>query len=58
MDTFTLKAKKYIAKAQQTDEGIVVLSGSEAAMTANPSLSKGYAKVRDEFKKREIKIKN
>ncbi len=50
VDTFTLKAKKYKAKAQQTDEGMVVLSGAEAAMTANPSLSKGYAKVRDELK--------
>jgi hypothetical protein len=50
VDTFTLKVKKYKAKAQQTNEGIVVLSGSEAAMTANPSLSKGYAKVRDNLK--------
>jgi hypothetical protein len=50
VDTFTLKAKKYKAIAQQTDEGMVVLSGSEAAMTANPSLSKGYTKVRDDLK--------
>ncbi|WP_426359672.1 GIY-YIG nuclease family protein [Pseudocolwellia sp. HL-MZ19] len=45
-ETFSLKAKKYDAKAKQTNEGIVVLSGSEASLTAKPSLSKGYTKVR------------
>jgi hypothetical protein len=46
VDTFSLKAKKYNAQALQTDEGIVVLAGAEGALTANVSLSKGYAKVR------------
>jgi len=44
---FELKAKKYKAKAIQTDEGLVVLSGAEAAIESNPSLSKGYAKIRN-----------
>jgi len=44
--TFELKAKKFNAKGIQTDEGFVVLAGAEAAMEINPSLSKGYAKVR------------
>tara|TARA_R110001583_G_scaffold115266_1_gene265802 strand:- start:12047 stop:12928 length:882 start_codon:yes stop_codon:yes gene_type:complete len=43
---FELKAKKYKAKALQTDEGLVVLAGAEAAIEANASLSKGYAKIR------------
>jgi len=41
-----LRAKKYTAQAQQTNEGIVVLAGSEGTLTANPSLSDGYSKVR------------
>lgn len=45
-DTFTLKAKKFSAFAKQTNEGIVVLSGSQASTTANASLSNGYTKVR------------
>lgn len=44
---FELKAKKYKAKALQTDEGLVVLAGAEAALEANASLSKGYAKIRN-----------
>lgn len=44
---FELKAKKYKARAIQTDEGLVVLSGAEAAIEANTSLSKGYAKIRN-----------
>ncbi len=46
-ETLNLKAKKYQAQAKQTDEGIVVLEGAEASITANMSLSKGYAKVRN-----------
>ncbi|MEH6733541.1 MAG: GIY-YIG nuclease family protein [Shewanella sp.] len=46
-DTFSLKAKKYNAQAKRTNEGIVVLAGSEASKTANSSLSKGYGRVRD-----------
>ncbi len=56
VDTFTLKAKKYKAKAQQTDEGMVVLSGSEAAITSNSSLSKGYTKVRDQLKNKRVLV--
>jgi len=44
---FELKAKKYKAQAIQTDEGLVVLAGAEAAIESNPSLSKGYAKIRN-----------
>lgn len=39
-DTFVLKAKKINAKARLTNEGIVVLAGSEASETYNPSLLK------------------
>lgn len=46
-ETFSLKAKKYNAQAKQTNEGIVVLAGSEASESANSSLSKGYGKVRE-----------
>ncbi|CAH1541455.1 hypothetical protein THOG05_380013 [Vibrio rotiferianus] len=41
-----LKIKKVDAKAMLTDEGIVVLKGSQALTTAQPSLSKGYTKLR------------
>jgi len=43
----TLKGRKYKAAAQLTSEGIVVLKGSEGSPSANPSLSKGYTKIRD-----------
>lgn len=43
---FNLKAKKYNAQALQTDEGLVVLSGAEAAIETNASLSNGYSKIR------------
>jgi len=46
LHTLNLKAKKYNAQAIQTDEGIVVLAGSEASITVNASLSKGYTKGR------------
>ena len=41
-----LKIKKVDAKAMLTDEGIVVLKGSQALTTTQPSLSKGYTKLR------------
>ncbi|MEZ9998480.1 GIY-YIG nuclease family protein [Vibrio lentus] len=41
-----LKVKKINAKAMLTDEGIVVLKGSQALPKAQPSLSKGYNKLR------------
>ena len=53
-ETLTLKHKKYKANARQTDEGIVVLSGAEAALTANPSLSKGYTKKRNDLIQKEL----
>ena len=46
-ETFSLKAKKYNAQAKQTNEGIVVLAGSEASESAKSSLSNGYGKVRN-----------
>lgn len=49
-----LKVKKYSAAALQTDEGIVVLAGSEASLLANSSLSDGYTKVRDGLKEKGI----
>ncbi len=41
-----LKAKKYQAQAQLTDEGLVVLAGAEAATNSTASLSNGNAKKR------------
>ncbi|RYD66046.1 MAG: GIY-YIG nuclease family protein [Verrucomicrobiaceae bacterium] len=37
------------AKAVQTDEGIVVLRGSEAALNTTPSLGPGYKDLRDKL---------
>jgi len=44
---FTFSAKNVNAEAQQTDEGIVVLSGSLASKTFTDSLSKGYREFRE-----------
>ncbi len=52
-DLLTLKVKKFSASALQTDEGLVVLAGAEASLLTNPSLSKGYTKVRDNLKDKE-----
>lgn len=41
-----LKVKKLNATAMLTEEGIVVLQGSEALVTIQPSLSTGYTKLR------------
>lgn len=46
-ETLSLRANKYKAFAKQTDEGIVVLAGAEASVTANKSLAKGYRKIRE-----------
>jgi hypothetical protein len=45
-----------INTALQTDEGIVVLAGSEASSLTNSSLSDGYTKVRDNLKDKGILI--
>ncbi|WP_231565402.1 DUF4357 domain-containing protein [Vibrio hyugaensis] len=47
-----LKIKKVGAKAILTDEGIVVLKGSQALTTAQPSLSKGYTKLRSNLEEK------
>lgn len=49
-----LKVKKVDAKAMLTDEGIVVLKGSQALTTAQPSLSKGYTKLRSNLEEKGI----
>ncbi|GHZ28608.1 GIY-YIG nuclease family protein [Vibrio cholerae] len=49
-----LKVKKVDAKAMLTDEGIVVLKGSQALTTAQPSLSKGYTKLRSHLEEKGI----
>ncbi|WP_318438738.1 DUF4357 domain-containing protein [Photobacterium leiognathi] len=46
-----LKVKKVDAKAMLNNEGIVVLKGSQALITAQPSLSKGHTKLRSNLKK-------
>lgn len=46
----TLKAKGYSATALQTNEGIVVLKGSEASIVTSSSLSKGSTKKRKNLK--------
>ncbi|MGF1810382.1 hypothetical protein [Vibrio alginolyticus] len=40
-----LKVKKVDAKTMPTDEGIVVLKGSQALTTAQPSVFKDYTKL-------------
>ncbi|HIF9253570.1 TPA: DUF4357 domain-containing protein [Photobacterium damselae] len=47
-----LKVKKVDAKAMLTDEGIVVLKGSQALATVQPSLSKGYTKLRSNLEEK------
>ncbi|WP_258554524.1 DUF4357 domain-containing protein [Photobacterium damselae] len=47
-----LKIKKVDAKSILTDEGIVVLKGSQALATAQPSLSKGYTKLRNNLEEK------
>nr|WP_256255009.1 DUF4357 domain-containing protein [Photobacterium damselae] len=37
-----------------TDKGIVVLKGSQALATAQPSLSKGYTKLRSNLKEKGV----
>ncbi|NOJ13646.1 GIY-YIG nuclease family protein [Vibrio splendidus] len=49
-----LKVKKVNAKAMLTDEGIVVLKGSQALTIAQPSLSKGYTKLRSNLEDKGI----
>ncbi|HIF9199651.1 TPA: DUF4357 domain-containing protein [Photobacterium damselae] len=49
-----LKVKKVDAKAMLTDEGIVVLKGSQALATVQPSLSKGYTKLRNNLKEKGV----
>lgn len=51
---FQLKVKKLDAKAMLTDEGIVVLKGSQALTTVQPSLSKGYTKLRSNLEEKRI----
>jgi hypothetical protein len=46
---FWLHASGINAKAAQTDEGLVVLVGSEASVTAQPSLSGGYRALREKL---------
>ncbi|EHR0246795.1 TPA: DUF4357 domain-containing protein [Vibrio parahaemolyticus] len=52
-----LKVKKINAKAMLTDEGIVVLKGSQALPDVRPSLSKGYSKLRENLKEQGILTK-
>ncbi|EJK2991249.1 hypothetical protein ACSFXM_002414 [Vibrio cholerae] len=47
-----LKVKKVDAKAMLTGEDIVVLKGSQALTTAQPSLSKGYTKLRSNLEEK------
>ncbi|PSW26357.1 DUF4357 domain-containing protein [Photobacterium phosphoreum] len=49
IERFHLKARKYTATAQLTNEGIVVLKNSEGSLTANQSLSNGYTKIRNKL---------
>ncbi len=49
-----LKVKKVDAKAMLTGEDIVVLKGSQALTTAQPSLSKGYTKLRSNLEEKGI----
>ncbi|HIF9452180.1 DUF4357 domain-containing protein [Photobacterium damselae subsp. damselae] len=51
-----LKVKKVDAKSMLTDEGIVVLKGSQALITAQPSLSKGYTKLRSNLEEKGVLI--
>lgn len=46
---FKLHISDLIARAARTDEGLVVLSGSEAATTVQNSLSGGYRALRDKL---------
>ncbi len=51
-----LKVKKLDASAMLTDEGVVVLKGSQALTTVQPSLSKGYTKLRSNLEEKGILI--
>jgi hypothetical protein len=46
---FTMPQKGLSARALRTDEGYLVLEGSEAALVASSTLSKGYSSQRDEL---------
>lgn len=46
---FTLHIGGISATAERTDEGLVVLAGSEAALTAQGSLSGGYRLLREKL---------
>ena len=49
-----LKVKKVDAKVMLTDEGIVVLKGTQALTAAQPSLSKGYTKLRSSLEDKGV----
>ncbi|MBI2276734.1 MAG: GIY-YIG nuclease family protein [Dechloromonas sp.] len=56
--TFQLRVSNLIATAVRTDEGLVVLANSEAATTAQGSLSGGYRALRDRLISTGVLIEN
>lgn len=56
--TFQLRVSNLTATAVRTDEGLVVLANSEAAATAQSSLSGGYRALRDRLISTGVLIEN
>lgn len=56
--TFQLRVSNLIATAVRTDEGLVILANSEAAATAQSSLSGGYRALRDRLISTGVLIEN
>lgn len=56
--TFQLRVSNLIATAVRTDEGLVVLANSEAAIAAQGSLSGGYRALRDRLISTGVLIEN
>ena len=48
-DMYQLKVSGILATAMQTDEGLVVVAGSQAAASDQPSLSNGYRALRQKL---------
>lgn len=57
-DILHLKVKKIDSRAMMTDEGIVVLKGSQALPEISPSLSEGYKKLRINLEEQGMFIKD
>jgi hypothetical protein len=54
---FSIKSNKFNAVMIETDDGFVVLKGSEASPITSKSVSEGVIKLRERFKKNNILIK-